>query len=57
MVKTLDESKTKGFKALLENIKWFAGHQIRNVASLSGNIVTGSPISDLNPVFMALVLT
>lgn len=28
-------------------------HQIRNVSALGGNIVTGSPISDLNPIWMA----
>lgn len=33
--------------------RWFAGNQIRNVSALGGNIVTGSPISDLNPVWMA----
>ena len=33
--------------------RWFAGTQIRNVSALGGNIVTGSPISDLNPVWMA----
>lgn len=27
--------------------------QIRNTASLGGNIATGSPISDLNPLWMA----
>ena len=30
-----------------------AGVQIRNTASVGGNIVTGSPISDLNPLYMA----
>ena len=30
-----------------------AGVQIRNTASVAGNIVTGSPISDLNPLWMA----
>ncbi len=29
------------------------GKQIRNVGSVGGNIMTGSPISDLNPIFMA----
>jgi xanthine dehydrogenase/oxidase len=38
----------------LDNCKYFAGHQVRNVASLAGNICTASPISDLNPVFVAL---
>lgn len=32
---------------------WFAGNQIRNVSAVGGNIVTGSPISDLNPIWMA----
>lgn len=27
--------------------------QIRNTACLGGNICTGSPISDLNPIWMA----
>jgi len=38
---------------MLENMQWFAGEQIRNVATLAGNIVTASPISDLNPIFVA----
>ena len=33
------------------------GVQIRNAASVGGNIVTGSPISDLNPLYMALGAT
>lgn len=33
--------------------RWFAGNQIRNVSAVGGNIVTGSPISDLNPLWMA----
>ena len=41
------------FKALLTNLRWFAGHQIRNVATPAGNIITGSPISDLNPIFLS----
>jgi xanthine dehydrogenase/oxidase len=47
--------QVRGFEALLENVKWFAGHQIRNVAAIAGNIVTASPISDLNPIFVAMV--
>lgn len=39
--------------AFIEQIKWFAGTQIRNVASVGGNICTASPISDLNPLWMA----
>ncbi|CAG8554989.1 8697_t:CDS:10 [Dentiscutata erythropus] len=45
--------QTQIFKSLLENLRWFAGNQIRNVATPAGNIVTGSPISDLNPIFLS----
>uniref|UniRef100_A0A4W3HJK5 Xanthine dehydrogenase n=1 Tax=Callorhinchus milii TaxID=7868 RepID=A0A4W3HJK5_CALMI len=45
--------RTEVFKAVLEQLRWFAGQQIRNVAAVGGNIMTASPISDLNPVFMA----
>lgn len=38
---------------LLARCRWFAGSQIRNVSAIGGNIVTGSPISDLNPLWMA----
>ncbi|KAL1959530.1 hypothetical protein VTO42DRAFT_1975 [Malbranchea cinnamomea] len=41
------------FTAIKKQIKYFAGRQIRNVASPAGNIATASPISDLNPVFVA----
>ena len=34
---------------VLQMARWFAGTQIRNVASIGGNICTASPISDLNP--------
>ncbi|XP_064622237.1 xanthine dehydrogenase/oxidase-like [Lineus longissimus] len=52
-IKTMPESKTRSFSAIVEMLKWFAGHQIRNVAAVGGNIMTASPISDLNPLFMA----
>ncbi|KAI3520468.1 hypothetical protein L1887_09906 [Cichorium endivia] len=44
---------TSACRAIVEQIKWFAGTQIRNVASVGGNICTASPISDLNPLWMA----
>ena len=46
------EKETRMFAALDEMLHWFAGKQIRNVAAIAGNIMTGSPISDLNPLFM-----
>ncbi|KAG8443857.1 hypothetical protein GDO86_009156 [Hymenochirus boettgeri] len=45
--------RTEVFRGALEQLRWFAGQQIRNVAAIGGNIMTASPISDLNPVFMA----
>ncbi|CAG5134311.1 unnamed protein product, partial [Candidula unifasciata] len=49
----LPEDKTRVFAAVVEMLKWFAGHQIRSVACLAGNIMTASPISDLNPLLLA----
>ena len=40
-------------RQIKEMLRWFAGKQIRNVAAIGGNIMTGSPISDLNPIFLA----
>ena len=40
-------------RAILDNLAYFASNQIRNVATLAGNIATASPISDLNPVWVA----
>lgn len=45
--------RTRVFSAVLKMLHFFAGRQIRNVASVGGNIMTGSPISDLNPIFLA----
>ncbi|RDD44277.1 Xanthine dehydrogenase/oxidase [Trichoplax sp. H2] len=49
----LPEYKTRTFAAIVEMLRWFAGHQVRNVGSIAGNIVTASPISDLNPLLLA----
>ncbi|RAL03265.1 xanthine dehydrogenase [Aspergillus ibericus CBS 121593] len=38
-------------------LRYFAGRQIRNAASLAGNIATASPISDMNPVLLAVNAT
>jgi xanthine dehydrogenase/oxidase len=40
-------------EAILTQLRWFAGTQIRNTACVGGNVCTASPISDLNPVFLA----
>ncbi|KAL1959974.1 hypothetical protein VTO42DRAFT_642 [Malbranchea cinnamomea] len=41
------------FAAMAKALRHFAGRQIRNAASLAGNIATASPISDMNPVLLA----
>lgn len=45
--------KGQPFKAIHKQIHYFAGRQIRNVGTPAGNLATASPISDLNPVFVA----
>lgn len=45
--------KGQPFSAILKQIRYFAGRQIRNVGTPAGNLATASPISDLNPVFVA----
>ncbi|XP_014214853.1 xanthine dehydrogenase-like [Copidosoma floridanum] len=51
-INTKHESKTRIFQSIKNMLHWFASKQVRNVASVGGNIMTGSPISDLNPIFM-----
>lgn len=53
LIETLPEEKTRLFKGIVNMLHYFAGKQIRNVASIGGNIMTGSPISDMIPVLTA----
>ena len=45
------------FPCLDEMLHWFAARQVRNRATLGGNIGTASPIGDLPPVLLALNAT
>ena len=45
--------KVQVFTEIFNMLQYFGGKQIRNVAGVGGNIMTGSPISDLNPIFLA----
>ncbi|KAJ7157926.1 xanthine dehydrogenase [Mycena crocata] len=49
----LDPRLSGPIEAVRTQLRYFAGLQIRNVASVGGNIATASPISDLNPVWVA----
>lgn len=46
-------AQAQPFQAMLKQLEYFAGRQIRNVGTPAGNLATASPISDLNPVFVA----
>ncbi|KAH9898759.1 xanthine dehydrogenase [Xylariomycetidae sp. FL2044] len=52
-IKHYGDAKGQVFEAIYKQLKYFAGRQIRNVGTPAGNLATASPISDLNPVFMA----
>ena len=53
LIKSQPAHQVSACTALLTQLKYFAGNQIRNTASVGGNIVTGSPISDSCPLYMA----
>jgi carbon-monoxide dehydrogenase medium subunit len=43
-----------GLQALIESAEVVGGHQIRNVATVGGNIVNASPAADVVPALLAL---
>jgi len=47
----------RGLAAVGRQLRWFAGTAVRAAATLGGNVCTASPISDLNPIFVALGAT
>lgn len=51
---SLPPHQGKALDCILDQLKYFASTSIRNTACLAGNIVTASPVSDLNPLWMAL---
>ncbi|XP_030628407.1 aldehyde oxidase 6 isoform X1 [Chanos chanos] len=53
LVRDCPAEHTETFRALLQQLRNLGGQQIRNVASIGGNIVSAYPNSDLNPVLAA----
>nr|XP_046238450.1 aldehyde oxidase 6 isoform X2 [Scatophagus argus] len=53
MVPDFPEENTELFRALIQQLGNLGNQQIRNVASLGGNIMSAYPNSDLNPVLAA----
>jgi xanthine dehydrogenase/oxidase len=52
-----DGTYTRTAMPIHDMLRWFASGQIRNVACLGGNLVTASPISDMNPLLAAMGAT
>ncbi|CAD5220304.1 unnamed protein product [Bursaphelenchus okinawaensis] len=52
-IKELPEEQTAVLRSVCAMLHYFAGKHVRNMASVAGNIATASPISDLNPIWMA----
>ncbi|KKA27007.1 hypothetical protein TD95_000513 [Thielaviopsis punctulata] len=52
-IKHYGKEKGQVFASMNNQLKYFAGRQIRNVGTPAGNLITASPISDLNPVLWA----
>lgn len=50
----IEENLHGVFPSLDEMLVWFAARQVRNRATLGGNIGTASPIGDLPPVLLSL---
>ncbi|KAI0173247.1 xanthine dehydrogenase [Hypoxylon sp. FL1284] len=46
-------ARASALEALRKQLRYFGGRQIRNVASLAGNLATASPISDAAPALIA----
>lgn len=54
LIKNLPIHRIRTFDAIVKMLKWFASTHIRNVACIAGNLVTASPISDMNPLLAAM---
>jgi xanthine dehydrogenase/oxidase len=53
----IDSTYVRTLMPIHDMLRWFASTQIRNVACLGGNLVTASPISDMNPMLASMGAT
>ncbi|XP_056157552.1 aldehyde oxidase 5 [Lampris incognitus] len=53
----IEEGRSKGYLALLQTLQCLAGKQIRNMATVGGNILSANPKYDLSSVLAALDCT
>ncbi|KAL1021809.1 hypothetical protein UPYG_G00018350 [Umbra pygmaea] len=56
-VREMEAENTKGYQALLQTLQCLAANQIRNMATIGGNILSANPKYDLNSVLAALECT
>ncbi|XP_046343003.2 xanthine dehydrogenase/oxidase-like [Haliotis rufescens] len=54
LVSHLPGWRTRSVKVLGDALRWVAAGQVRNVASVGGNLLNPATVSDLQPVFLAM---
>ena len=53
LIETRGTHQTQVMSAIVDMLKKYGGQQIRNLACIGGNLVTASPIADMNPILLA----
>ncbi|XP_071320850.1 aldehyde oxidase 5 isoform X2 [Trachinotus anak] len=53
----MEEERTRGYRAMLQTLQCLAGKQIRNMATIGGNLLSANPKYDLCSVLAALDCT
>ncbi|XP_034470133.1 aldehyde oxidase 5 [Hippoglossus hippoglossus] len=56
-VAEMEEARTRGYRALLQTLQCLAGKQLRNMATIGGNLLSANPTYDLSSVSAAVDCT